>query len=57
MLGRYVVTPSTSTLGEGAHRQHVDLNNAEPGVYVIRVALSQETAAPTISAIPVTVIR
>lgn len=57
MLGRYVVTTSMSTLGEGAHRQHVDLSHAAPGVYVIRVALSQGNAAPSVTALPVTVIR
>lgn len=57
MLGRYVVAPSTSALGEGSHRQHVDLSHAAQGVYVIRVSISQGIAAPTVSAIPVTVVR
>ena len=57
VLGRYVVAPSTSALGEGAHRQHVDLSRAAPGVYVIRISVTKEASDPTVSAIPVTVVR
>lgn len=57
VLGRYIVTPSTASYSAGAHSQSVDLSAATPGVYVIRVAVEQDGAAPAVSALPVTVIR